>query len=237
MSIEAMKQVIELYDKYCYNNDYGGIEFSNKHGYKFIEAIEALRTALSQQPAAQPVDERETFEAWARPNGYDLRRNDVLGHYSSIDTSRAWAGFRAGRASLHTYQPATPEPVDFPAGAIVNGRTLMERIEAYPFESQGGDLRMCSDWHELRSCFEHLADYVSTHPVPSVPDDVVRDAERYRWLRDPKNHAQIGVGQWTDDGFGWRYSDEADAAIDTAMRCFVSSKLGNEVDVPEELLK
>lgn len=56
-----------------------------------------------------------------------------------------------------------------------------------------------------------------THPAPSAPPDVVRDAERYRWLRDPKNHAQIGVGQWTDDGFGWRYSDEADEAIDAAM--------------------
>ena len=80
--------------------------------------------------------------------------------------------------------PATPEPVDFPAGAIVNGRTLMDRIEAYPFESEGGDLRMCSDWHELRRCFEHLADYVSTNPAPSVPDDVVRDAARYRFIRD-----------------------------------------------------
>lgn len=56
MSIEAMKQVIELYDKHCYNNDYGGIEFNDKHGYKFIEAIEALRAALSQQPATgEPV--------------------------------------------------------------------------------------------------------------------------------------------------------------------------------------
>ena len=56
MSIEAMKQVIELYDKHCHNNDYGGIEFNNKHGYKFIEAIEALRTAISQQPATgEPV--------------------------------------------------------------------------------------------------------------------------------------------------------------------------------------
>ena len=51
-----MKQVIELYDKHCYNNDYGGIEFNRKHGYKFIEAIEALRTALSQQPATPEPD-------------------------------------------------------------------------------------------------------------------------------------------------------------------------------------
>jgi hypothetical protein len=55
MSIEAMKQVIELYDKHCYNNDHGGIEFSKKHGYKFIEAIEALRTAIQQAEAQQPA--------------------------------------------------------------------------------------------------------------------------------------------------------------------------------------
>lgn len=104
-------------------------------------------------------------------------------------------------------QPATGEPVDFPAGAIVNGRTLMDRIEAYPFESEGGDLRMCSDWHELRRCFEHLADYVSPHPAPSVPDDVVRDAERGRflvgWLKRfgllQAELGQIGAGEKPED--------------------------------------
>lgn len=48
MSIEAMKQMIELYDKHSYNNDHGGIEFSKRHGYKFTEAVEALRTAIQQ---------------------------------------------------------------------------------------------------------------------------------------------------------------------------------------------
>lgn len=55
MSVKAMKQLIELYDKHCYNNDYGGIEFNRKHGYKFIEAIEALRTAIQQVEAQQPA--------------------------------------------------------------------------------------------------------------------------------------------------------------------------------------
>ena len=71
------------------------------------EELVAIAAELDQRPAAQT--EREAFEAWARPNGYDLRRNDVLGHYSSIDTSRAWSGFRAGRASLPAHQ-ATKEP-------------------------------------------------------------------------------------------------------------------------------
>lgn len=37
----------------------------------------------------------ERFEAWARPNGFDLRRNKVLGHYASLDTTRAFQGFMA----------------------------------------------------------------------------------------------------------------------------------------------
>lgn len=87
--------------------------------------------------------------------------------------------------AIQQAEAKTEETVDFPAGAIVNGRTLIERIEAYPFEILCRGLRMCSDWHELRRCFEHLADYVSTHPAPGVPDDVVRDAiatvrEQYR---------------------------------------------------------
>ena len=92
----------------------------------------------------------------------------------SSDQCRAlWSAAWSASPSTHPAPsvPTTSEPVDFPAGAIVNGRTLMDRIEAYPFESEGGDLRMCSDWHELRRCFEHLADYVSPRPAPSVPDD------------------------------------------------------------------
>lgn len=71
MSIQAMKQVIELYDKHCYNNDCGGIEFNRKHGYKFIEAIEALRTAIQRaesKPVAWPlraqVWKRESTQEW-----------------------------------------------------------------------------------------------------------------------------------------------------------------------------
>lgn len=123
------------------------------------------------------------------------------------------------RAALSN-QPATPEPVDFPAGAIVNGRTLMERIEAYPFESQGVDLRMCSDWHELRRCFEYLADYVSPRPAPSVPADVVRDAERYRWLRDNGVLGFSGAPSWrvsvSFDAMD-AYAQTLDSNIDAAM--------------------
>ncbi|AHC48979.1 hypothetical protein [Achromobacter xylosoxidans] len=70
--------------------------------------------------------------------------------------------------------PAAPgvsmvEYASFPSGAIVNGRVLADRLEAYPFESQGGDLRLCSDWVEFRRCFEYLAEWVGLH-APAAGD-------------------------------------------------------------------
>jgi hypothetical protein len=43
-------------------------------------------------------------------------------------------------------------------GAIENGRELMRRLENfYSFECDGGPLANCTEWQELRLCFEHLA--------------------------------------------------------------------------------
>ncbi|MBH3213194.1 hypothetical protein [Serratia marcescens] len=48
---------------------------------------------------------------------------------------------------------------EVPLGAIENGRAFADRLEAYPFECQGGNLSMCSDWQELIRCFEHLSEW------------------------------------------------------------------------------
>ena len=126
--------------------------------YKFNDAclLQFARAVLTQRPAAQT--EREAFEGWARPNGYDLRRNDVLGHYSSIDTSRAWSGFRAGRASLPAPQQATPEPVGevvyIAKGhlrEVLNGNTMNAYLSPEP---------------------DRFADVaLFTRPAPGVPGD------------------------------------------------------------------
>ncbi|WP_205529866.1 hypothetical protein [Klebsiella pneumoniae] len=61
------------------------------------------------------------------------------------------------------YQQMAAENValkdEVPLGAIENGRAFADRLEAYPFECQGGNLNMCSDWQELRRCFEHLSEW------------------------------------------------------------------------------
>ena len=101
MSIEAMKQLIELYDKHCYNNDYGGIEFNKKHGYKFIEAIEALRTAI-QQAESEPVAVRNPFASRC----YTMSESHLSGHrlivgfekLEDVQSAHEWVA-RCGRSN------------------------------------------------------------------------------------------------------------------------------------------
>lgn len=52
--------------------------------------------------------------------------------------------------------------VDFPMGAIENGRALADRLEMTGLECPAGELRMCSDWQEFRRCFEYLAEWALT---------------------------------------------------------------------------
>ena len=163
MSTEAMKRIKSLLQD---------TKMIDSHTISAVVA-ECDMAILAQQPATpEPVVSRNPFASRC----YTMSESHLSGHrlivgfekLGDAQDAHEWVA-RQGRGDFT--HPATAEPVDFPAGAIVNGRTLMDRIEAYPFASEGGDLRMCSDWHELRRCFEHLADYVSPRPAPSVPDD------------------------------------------------------------------
>lgn len=139
-------------------------------GFAAPDMAAALR---GQRPAAQT--EREAFEAWARPNGYDLRRNDVLGHYSSIDTSRAWSGFRAGRASLPAPQQATPD--HFPeAKKMVPDQNTIKKVtpepvgEPFCFASvnKHGDV---TSTHKRRDSWRTVPLY--TRHAPGVPEGLI----------------------------------------------------------------
>ena len=85
-------------------------------------------------------------------------------------------------ALAKAYQQLAAENValkaEVPLGAIENGRAFADRLEAYPFECQGGNLNMCSDWQELRRCFEHLSEW-AMHGQSDTPatDRFVAEAE------------------------------------------------------------
>lgn len=66
------------------------------------------------------------------------------------------------------------------------------------------------------------------HPVPaSVPEDVMRDAERYRYLR-ARDDGTAGVGCWIEaDGRvcdrGWLYGVQLDSAIDSFIEVLAAA--------------
>ncbi len=77
-------------------------------------------------------------------------------------------------------QPATGEPVAWNSIQIASwiGSQLMH--EPSMFERAA----VCKFVRSLGRHPTLLKHSPSTHPSPSVPADVMRDAERYRWLRD-----------------------------------------------------
>lgn len=115
-----------------------------------------------------------------------------------------------------TQQPTTTEPVAWNSIQIASwiGSQLMH--EPSMFERAA----VCKFVRSLGRHPTLLKHSPKIHPAPSVPDDVVRDAERYRWLKDRNNKAQTGVGCWEGDDhfhFTWLCDLDADEAIDAAM--------------------
>ena len=69
--------------------------------------------------------------------------------------------------------------------------------------------------------------YVSAQPAQSVPEDVMRDAERYRYLR-ARNDDTAGIGCWIEAkgracDRGWLYGDQLDSAIDTCIEMLAAA--------------
>ena len=54
------------------------------------------------------------------------------------------------------------------------------------------------------------------HPLP--PDDVVRDAERYRWLRERMDTKDVSIFRMRTDFGVEEWNENVDAAIDAAMK-------------------
>lgn len=106
--------------------------------------------------------------------------------------------------------PATTEPVAWNSIQIASwiGSQLMH--EPSMFERAA----VCKFVRSLGRHPTLLKHSPKIHPAPSVPDDVVRDAERYRWLRDHDHWpAPFSSSQEPEPVRG----RDLDAAIDAAM--------------------
>lgn len=115
-------------------------------------------------------------------------------HMPNATQEQAWTAFTAAVASngvgIAAQQPATGEPVGQVSDLFPSVRN---KLHAQGFDSDAP---------------------LYTHPAPSLPGDVVRDAERYRWLRSTTNAFTNSKGERIDVKLNPEVWDEA---IDAAM--------------------
>ena len=101
-------------------------------------------------------------------------------------------------------------------------------------EEAGKPLLRCvvveKDWPEYEPTWRAIEARVTgaqAQPAPSVPEDVMRDAERYRYLR-ARDDETDGVGCWLEAkgrvcDRGWLYGDQLDSAIDTCIEMLAAA--------------
>lgn len=116
---------------------------------------------------------------------------------SDVTPKNVTAAISALRTAL-AQQPATGEPV------------MDVRCEGCGYMTHHREHMGC-----VRAAKQH------THPAPSVPDDVARDAERYRWLRSLEHCNEA----WCFIGSG-NANSNLDAAIDAAMLTAAQAQKG-----------
>ena len=147
--------------------------------------------------------------------------SDAGGMLDAEAMNDLWHAHYAAKNALRTaiQQPATPEPVAWMLPRDGDDCAVFREPQDYPFAATG--------WAPLY-----------THPAPSAPDDVVRDAERYRWLMSWLQQMNLLKAEFGQMGKGEKPSDwwmlnapygidktrpffghgkTADAAIDAAM--------------------
>lgn len=142
-------------------------------GWKLVEALrESLLWTASSLAAVGKEQDLITLEGRKRTIGEILDEANAALNAPSPDCAAPGV--------------SRVEDASFPSGAIVNGRVLADRLEAYPFESQGGDLRLCSDWVEFRRCFEYLAEWVGSR-APAAGDALPSKPGVYAWSAGTSN--------------------------------------------------
>lgn len=182
-----------------------------------IELKQAAQQALKALEAIS--DEMTVGERYTNAGQYLL---DALGPLrTALSQQPDNASCRSVQKRLEAQQPATGEPV-------VSRNPFAARCYTMSESHLSG--------HRLIVGFEKLVDAQDahewitrqgrgdfTHPAPSVPADVMRDAERYRWLRDnwftmgasyPEDTVKFHLGnaRWSEQP-----ESNLDAAIDAAM--------------------
>jgi hypothetical protein len=153
--------------------------YGRSTAYPNLEAgeINTLLCAAQNATEAEPSGERDRRLS-------DLRSGPGLSHHSIEEMERLFP---------EPSPSGSVEGLGFPSGAIVNGTTLLDRIEFnYKFESEAGPLTRCVDWHHLRECFEHLA-----RETPRYAEALKRvEQKRDQWRAAVEEITTSWVARW-----------------------------------------
>ena len=216
MSIEQLMEALRIAHGHI---DMGALEISH------CKDAELIRAALAQQPATtEPVqaDSSEHLRVIASL-GAALRRLSFAaqttggtdGPDAELQSAIGQAEQALSLGGIWQAMSATSEPVAWMASYV---------------DPIGNDHVYVTSHHDLavENDMHGTPRPLYTHPAPSVPDEVVRDAERYRYLRDIRRRDAIVLsgpeaGVWCDaedeDGTLLLLTeDDLDAAIDAAMQ-------------------
>jgi len=232
-----MSEQLTEFDR-VYNKLFRGRAVNTQH-VNDCEAIWRAALTTSQPAQAGEVDERAAFEA-------ELAKMPEWA--PECEKHRPWVEwilwvFWQARASLPT-QPAaqaTPEPDTCRKRPRCGRADPCAWLEKQATQQAAGEPEhhrqawaaltdACqrvatadgSSAADLTRAIDRFTDVLmgDTHPAPGVPEDVQRDAERYRWLldhaeSDPRHPDQLCLNVPMSFGDTWR--QQADAAIDAAL--------------------
>lgn len=168
---------------------------------RLCESEDAMHEALTQRPAAQTERDILNDSAWiaGAKFGWNCGVEGTRDLLNQCIEQRIKDRVEA-RASLPASQQATPEPVGEPvymtASAFVDGQPYTWReVSKALYDSQP------EKWRRI----------LYARPAPGVPEDVQRDAERYRFIRDANRSDCI------TRGISLHTMESLDEYVDAAM--------------------
>lgn len=168
---------------------------------------DALRAKIEQMERQEPV-------AWL----HETRRDsdvvtDAVKHVWGKAAVGSMAAYSIPLYALPGAQPAPSVPMDVIADYLVSISAHLARRDDAKAQAEIGE----------------LLKMITSAPKPgaSVPEDVMRDAERYRYLR-ARDDGTAGVGCWIEaDGRvcdrGWLYGVQLDSAIDSFIEVLAAA--------------
>jgi hypothetical protein len=200
-------------------NEVGALRFRFERRHDELNRLRAnLESAEKERDALRArIDEMEKQEpvAWARKLGLDV---PSFGCVTDLK-------YRPSDIPESSYTPLYLAPGAQPAPSFADAyKGAMEEVSICKMRALEAEDMNRKFIAEINGP-THMGE--PAQPAPSVPDDMMRDAERYRYLR-ARDDETAGVGCWLEAkgracDRGWLYGVQLDSAIDSFIEMLAAA--------------